>query len=90
MDASTNMNEVIHEHNWADLLTSRVRGKVHTRTTTQFRVALSPVSRVPSQVPWTHHSFIQLSVQLAQVLTKDPVAHTLINGKRLLCHDMCT
>ena len=23
-----------------------------------------------------------------QVLTKDPVAHTLINGKRLLCNDM--
>ena len=21
---------------------------------------------------------------------KDPVAHTLINGKRLLCNDMCT
>ena len=25
MDPSTNINEVIHEHNWADLLTSRVR-----------------------------------------------------------------
>ena len=24
----------------------------------------------------------------AQVLTKDPVAHTLVNGKRLLCNDM--